>query len=677
MTKIKSLFENSWINIKIVFFAISILFSCSQLVPFSVNDVSLINNYEFNDESRLFQVDLNSALSEGITVPTKRQINEGVFNFSFTLNNSKYPKYYYKIYYQNADYKYPEKNPDGSYNALAAENFYGSWEDNELGFKSVEAKYSNLIQVKDQFRIVGNPRNEQKYFGKPYSDQRIQPHQITEVIQRIKNSDEWFESIRNKANDRKVSLDEQLYLDAQWVILSERNVGNSNNRWKRNPRMGRYEALLVVTNPKTIEELPMQIRNISIPGEDGIFINPFYYFLHGEGSKLKDTYVFHLPNLITLKAYLDPSQGVYVNPNEYGSKYDPKYTCSTCNESDKSFYQALYEEKITLPDATQQISSIPLVKDLSGDDYTMENYLHALTQFDSSLFTPQTIHYGSEPCRALALRENYIELRNLGANSTENPEKRNVGLKTRIGFTYGKITAKVKFPSLLNKSGVWNGLTNAVWLLYQDNDKWNNRRTSKSGYTEKGSFSPDAPRVPELSYSEIDFEIVKTTPHWPVECYKKNNSFLNKDAKMNRDVVVALTNWDLCNKDPKHYFYGIDTIRMGKNLYEAMRWTDYYQALTIRHPENNDELFDRDFYYFQIEWKPGEIIWRIGADKNKLRQIGSMNDEYTAIPNNQMIMVITQEYHMSRWWPPIPFKQEYIPFPKNDIVGKVFGIEIE
>jgi hypothetical protein len=183
--------------------------------------------------------------------------------------------------------------------------------------------------------------------------------------------------------------------------------------------------------------------------------------------------------------------------------------------------------------------------------------------------------------------------------------------------------------------------------------------------------------VPELSYSEIDFEIVKTTPHWPVECYKKNNSFLNKDAKMNRDVVVALTNWDLCNKDPKHYFYGIDTIRMGKNLYEAMRWTDYYQALTIRHPENNDELFDRDFYYFQIEWKPGEIIWRIGADKNKLRQIGSMNDEYTAIPNNQMIMVITQEYHMSRWWPPIPFKQEYIPFPKNDIVGKVFGIEIE
>ncbi|MFZ4613119.1 MAG: hypothetical protein ACOYNH_05500, partial [Bacteroidia bacterium] len=79
----------------------------------------------------------------------------------------------------------------------------------------------------------------------------------------------------------------------------------------------------------------------------------------------------------------------------------------------------------------------------------------------------------------------------------------------------------------------------------------------------------------------------------------------------------------------------------------------------------------------QIEWKPGEIIWRIGPDKNKLKEIGYMNDNYSSIPNNQMVLLVTQEYHQSSWWPPIPFKQEFIPYPKNDIIGKVFSVEVE
>ena len=54
-----------------------------------------------------------------------------------------------------------------------------------------------------------------------------------------------------------------------------------------------------------------------------------------------------------------------------------------------------------------------------------------------------------------------------------------------------------------------------------------------------------------------------------------------------------------------------------------------------------------------------------------------MDNLYTSIPDNQMVPLVTQEYHMSDWWPPIPFKQELIPFPSKPLKGKVFEIEIE
>ena len=54
-----------------------------------------------------------------------------------------------------------------------------------------------------------------------------------------------------------------------------------------------------------------------------------------------------------------------------------------------------------------------------------------------------------------------------------------------------------------------------------------------------------------------------------------------------------------------------------------------------------------------------------------------MDNNITSILNNPMIAVIRQEHHLSEWWPPIPFKQEYIPFPKNDIVVKLYELTIE
>ncbi|MBQ5424771.1 MAG: hypothetical protein IIU33_06055, partial [Bacteroidales bacterium] len=100
------------------------------------------------------------------------------------------------------------------------------------------------------------------------------------------------------------------------------------------------------------------------------------------------------------------------------------------------------------------------------------------------------------------------------------------------------------------------------------------------------------------------------------------------------------------------------------------------KALTIKSPMSND-VFGVEYYYYEIEWRPTEIIWRLGSSPDNMKVVGYMNDEVTSIPNNQMLCIITQEYHYSEWWPPIVFDQGLIPFNKSDIEGRVYEIVIE
>jgi hypothetical protein len=107
-----------------------------------------------------------------------------------------------------------------------------------------------------------------------------------------------------------------------------------------------------------------------------------------------------------------------------------------------------------------------------------------------------------------------------------------------------------------------------------------------------------------------------------------------------------------------------------------MRWYETYKALTTKTPISNS-IFDNDYYYYEIEWKPREIIWRVGPDPDHMRVVGYMNDRFTAIPDNQMLCIVTQEYHYSEWWPPIVFMQGCIPYNASDIEGRVYEIVIE
>jgi len=54
-----------------------------------------------------------------------------------------------------------------------------------------------------------------------------------------------------------------------------------------------------------------------------------------------------------------------------------------------------------------------------------------------------------------------------------------------------------------------------------------------------------------------------------------------------------------------------------------------------------------------------------------------MNSRITCIPNNQMILIISQEFHDTAWWHGSPFKQGFIPFPKKDLSGILYEITVE
>jgi hypothetical protein len=54
-----------------------------------------------------------------------------------------------------------------------------------------------------------------------------------------------------------------------------------------------------------------------------------------------------------------------------------------------------------------------------------------------------------------------------------------------------------------------------------------------------------------------------------------------------------------------------------------------------------------------------------------------VNSTITSIPDNQMLLIVTQEFHNTKWWIGSPYAQENIPFPKNDIEGKIFEVTIE
>lgn len=647
---------------KKIFLIIAFAFSFMSCVHEDVQFNPMVNFP--GDSIVVLDMDLKGVVNDGIVIPSVNQSENGMFVFNFNAKAGQY----YKIFYQNESYKFDNDNN------LNNENFYGSWEDVNIGFKKVEK--SGLVT--DSFRIVGNPRDEKKYYGADLTKNTFSQEAVDNVINAIRNTPEWLESVRQKAVNNNFTLDRQLYLDAIWIINDNKNIGDVNNRFKRNPRVGEYSFMLVVCNEKSLKDIPDYIKNISLTDESGNYVNPYAYF---SKNKDKSVNVVISPKRLKTRAVITPEYGLFldettIKTDDYGiNNSNPK-----CSDSEEMYSNALYKQFLSVVSRQYTLRNIPLIKDVVSDEdpYTMKEYEEAKTKYDSSQL--QYNYPVVTECLGKTVKineDNSISLINPGNDDLSNLKKESTGIITRVGFTYGKFRGKIKFPVMLNDENIWNGLTYAFWLIYQDNHAWNNRRATEGGYIDKNDDTENPVRHSEYHYSEIDIEIVKASRHWPQAYYSKNDTrFQDENPMFNNEIMYCCTNWDLATKEPSKFSYGRNEISYQGKQFETMRWTDLYKALTIKSPINND-IFKEDYYYYEIEWRPKEIIWRVGPSPDEMVVVGYMNDKYTAIPNNQMLCIVTQEYHYSEWWPPIVFEQGLIPYNKSDIEGRVYEIVVE
>ena len=635
------------------------LFSCKDDINF--NPMS-----NFPDEKIVaLDMDLRNVVNEGIVIPSDSQCDEPGFAFTFNAKKGQY----YKIYYQNESYKF------GDNDSLSNENFYGSWEDVSVGFKKVEESG----MVTDYLRIVGNPRDEKKYYGADLTKNNFNKESVDNVIRSIKNTPEWFASVKEKAINNGNDLDEQLYLDAIWIINDNKNRGDVNNRFKRNPRVGEYSFMLVVCDEDAMNQIPDYIQNISLTDENGAYVNPYSYF---SKNKNKEIEVVVSDKRLKTRAVITPEYGVFLDETQIKTNdYTVDNSNPRCSDSEEMYSNALYKQFLSHVSQQYTLRNIPLIKDVVSDEdpYTMKEYEEARSKYDSAQL--QYNYPFVTDCLGSTVKlndDNSISLINPGNDDLNNLQKESTGIMTRVGFTYGKFRGKIKFPVMLNEENIWNGLTYAFWLIYQDEHPWNNRRksTAGGGYVDKNDDSENPVRRHDYHYSEIDIEIVKASRYWPDFYYTENENIATENPMNNNEIMYCCTNWDLATREPVKFASGINKIPYKSKTYEAMRWYDLYKALTIKSPISND-AFKEDYYYYEIEWRPNEIIWRVGPSEDKMQLVGYMNDEYTAIPNNQMLCIVTQEYHYSEWWPPIVFEQGLIPYNKSDIEGRVYEIVIE
>jgi hypothetical protein len=648
---------------------------------FEVGDFNPLANYaqKKNDTTYTITADLSDAVLYGIEIPSIKQLPNGKFAFSFKIeNNGKPQRFYYKLYYQNDSYKWPEGD------SLDFENFYGSWEEAELEFKPTSVIEAGVV-ITDSFKITGNPRDERIFYGAHPEMAKLSDTLLDRYLKKAKTEPEWYNSIVAKAKLNKVPLGDQLYFEALWGInFKFQNDSSYNNRWKRNPRMGNYKFMLVVCNGSDLGKIPDEVRNISKKNKVNVFQNPFTYFLKGDGKNLSGTKVILAKQQLAVSSSLDPGSGIYADPFKINNTFSKSYYNTNCNASDRMYHQAQFCQYFHNINKNWELVNVKETKDVVEENLTREQYNALVNDYSKSKnFVHAFASITDCPCKT-AISDSLtksISIYNPG-NKAGEFKKEHVGVISRIGYTYGKWRAKIKFPKLISKDNVWNGITTAFWLIFQADEKWNMRRAcdAKIGYIPKHIPDIEASvkeAQPRVTYSEIDFEILKESKYWTQTAYDNKADYPKEDASQNNDITICCTNWDMGCQQPKKFIIGAKEVDVEGYKHEFCRWNFFSKLLTSKKSAPHAEVFNDDFYYFEIDWQPQRIIWRIGKDKNNLREICRMDGTMTSIPNNQMVMVMSQEFHYQEWWPTAPFMQNFIPFPKNNIVGKLLEVDIE
>lgn len=599
----------------------------------NAEDFEVLGNWHQTDEqgAKTIDLDYGDAIDSGFTIPSARQVEGGRFTFSFTVRDTtgNGRAYRYKLYYRNETYKMNDSLPDGRMHPLAEENFYGSWEDASEGFRTTgPTEGRDELLVKDRFRIHGDPRDEDRFV-----------------------------------------------------------VDGQRKRWARNPRTGTYEFLLVVLPEEAMAGLPDAVARIH-ERQDGHFVDPFWYFLKGPGSRMPDVQVLKAQERLKVRARPPLGAGIYVEEQEGLSTEAFNGSCGSSEELHKT---APFEQFIHYVDPSTQFSNIPLIADVLGNAYTPDDHDFNRTFFPEGRMVSLRPMTTKLPCETVRSNpeNNTIEIHN-PASTPDRLRKENVGVRSRHGLLYGKYSVKCKLTPLLNDSDMWNGLTNAIWLIYQGAPGNYRRICTKDGYMENYWGGAQDSRVPQVAYAEIDFEILKTPLYCPDATFpplapqqvavpgRRANWQQPADRGIPKGMItVACTNWDMACHSPVNFAAGCNDIAHNGQVFSSHRWDDNYRALTQKRYEPDAELFRGDHYWFQIDWRPDQVIWRIGPELDELREVGYMDSTVTSISDVQMLLIVTQEFHNTKWWPGSPYQQGYIPFAAKDYKGVIQEVLIE
>ncbi|MCC7231590.1 MAG: hypothetical protein IT242_01495 [Bacteroidia bacterium] len=619
----------------------------SETELFSIAGFHGMTNWpqEMNDSVKVIELDYFNTVQTGFDIPGSRQTASGYFTFSFKIKNksSNPVRFRYKIYYQNESYKFFEFDSlKKKENEFDRENFYGSWSDSLITFRMTEEIPADgeYYTVYDSLKITGNPRFEEKYYNGPV-----------------------------------------------------------NGRWKRNPRVGLYSFLLAVErmSDNNRSSIPDYIRSVS-QKDGGHYVNPYYYFLYGPGRTSADVLTLFSAEKLKVIAHPDLGAGIFINGGHFPYDTIQKYATPRCGCDSFSYKNAPFAQFIHFISDGMSFRNIPLIRDVLGEGYSKSeyNWYRSFTHDDERISSRPSV--AGIPCQNVHSDSAGRKITLINpASSPGDLKKENSGIISRNGLCYGKFRVKAKLTELLNRDNVWNGITNAIWLINQPEGtgegKWNNRRPcTKEGYMANYYGGRDDKRVESVAYSEIDFEILKTPsycpyqdfpPVYPVPVADPHNRtswdtpLPDEVLRHDGDITVACTNWDMACWQPDSFGVGCNPVVYNNQVFQAHRWDHWYRALTEKTYANDDSMFGGDYYYFEIEWKPTEIIWRVGPEPDEMYIVGYMNDKVTSIPDNQMLLIITQEFHTTRWWPGSPYKQENIPFPGKNYQGNIYDITIE
>lgn len=596
----------------------------------------MMENWDASREGiKAIDLDYAEALDSGFVVPSARQVPGGRFSFAFTVRDTtgKDQRFRYKLYYLSDTYKFPHAGKDGGQHPLAHENFYGSWEHPAEGFRLTEPANEGGISVRDAFRIRGDPREQPEH----------------------------------------------------------RDAQGRSARWSRNPRVGEYRFMVVVMPEEHFKNAPppAAVSDISAV-EHGRYVDPFWYWLHGPGAKDPQVQVLLAEERLRVRARPDLGAGIRI-PNEAPAN-DTAFT-NQCGTSPELWQRAAFEQFIHYVDPSTRFENIPVIADVLANEYTPADHDRYRCFFPTDkMVTLRPMTTGS-PCATVRSdpEKHSIELRN-PASTYGDWRKENVGVIARHGLAYGKYRVKCKLTRLLNDSDMWVGLTNAIWLIYDGAPGGLRRPCEKDGYMANYYGGDQDQRVPRVAYSEIDFEILKTPAYCPEKSFPPTYpqqlalpddraAWAHSTSEVRTDhpgmVTVACTNWDMACRSPERFAVGCQPLEKDGSTFMSHRWDDNYRALTQKSEASDRELFGGDHYWFEIDWRPEEIIWRIGPELDQLRVVGYMDRSVTEISNVQMRLIVTQEYHNTRWWPGTPYDQGFIPFPSKDLVGEVLDVIIE